>query len=374
MRMSAALTIRVVTSLEELKGLACEWERLLRTVPGHSIFLTWEWLYYWAKHYLGGNRLRILLAFDERERLVGIVPFYLRNGQAPGLFSLRDLRFLGSEAVCSSYLDVIANEQHKPAVLQSLYRYLFNDARGEWDILTLSEVPAESSTLDLWNELFAEAGKVGEVVSMTCCPVIRLPGDVDTYRAGLGRTRRYTLQRKLKCLQGAGRMEYSRVTRPAEIDAAFESMVVLHQQRWSSRPGGGVFAPERSRQFHREIVQALSERDRVSIDLLSLDGRPISAIYGFVYGGVYSFYLPGFDPEVLPKASPGFLLLHHRIEQAICDGERTVDLLQGVQPYKFEWSNDSRRLVTVRYYNRSARAVALTLLKGAKQAVKVWVR
>nr|MBP8154555.1 GNAT family N-acetyltransferase [Nitrospira sp.] len=93
-----------------------------------------------------------------------------------------------------------------------------------------------------------------------------------------------------------------------------------------------------------------------------------------VYGGVYSFYLPGFDPEVLPKASPGFLLLHHRIEQAICDGERTVDLLQGVQPYKFEWSNDSRRLVTVRYYNRSARAVALTLLKGAKQAVKVWVR
>jgi CelD/BcsL family acetyltransferase involved in cellulose biosynthesis len=225
MKMSAPLTIRAVTSLEEFKGLTCEWDRLLRTVPGHSIFLTWEWLYYWSKHYLGSNQLRILLAFDERERLVGIAPLYLRRAKAQGVISFRELRFLGSEAVCSSYLDVIVNEQHKPALLQSLYRYLFNEARGEWDILTLSEVPAESSTLDLWNELFEEAGKVGEVVSTTGCPVIRLPGDIETYRAGLGRNRRYTLQRKTKYLQRAGRMEYARVTSPAEVEAAFESLV-----------------------------------------------------------------------------------------------------------------------------------------------------
>jgi len=33
MKMSAALTIRVVTSLEEFKGLAREWEELLDRVP-----------------------------------------------------------------------------------------------------------------------------------------------------------------------------------------------------------------------------------------------------------------------------------------------------------------------------------------------------
>ncbi|MEP7153727.1 MAG: GNAT family N-acetyltransferase, partial [Nitrospira sp.] len=238
----------------------------------------------------------------------------------------------------------------------------------------LSEVPAESSTLDLWNELFDEAGKVGEVVSTTCCPMIRLPGDIETYRAGLGRNRRYTLQRKTKCLQGAGRVEYSRATSPADIDAAFESLVTLHQQRWSTGSSGGVFATERSRRFHREMVQVLSERGRVSLDLLELDGRPIAAIYGFVYEGVYYFYLPGFDQTAVPKASPGLLLLYHRIEQSIRDGERTLDLLQGAQPYKLEWSNDLRRSVTLRYYNRCARAVVLKLLESAKQAVKILVR
>ena len=120
--------------------------------------------------------------------------------------------------MCSSYLDVIATEQHKRDVLHKLYQYLFNEARNEWDILTLSEVPVESSASIMWNDLFNEAGKVGEVVSMTCCPVIQLPGDIESYRATLGRNRRYTLQRKAKCLQAAGRIEYVRATRPAEVE------------------------------------------------------------------------------------------------------------------------------------------------------------
>ena len=374
MNVATPLTIRAVTSLEEFKGLAQEWEQLLRTVPGHSLFLTWEWLYLWTKHYLGDSRLRILVMRDDRERLVGLAPLYLRTTRAQGLIPLRELRFLGSETVCSSYLDVIANEKQKRAVLQSLYGYLFNEARGEWDVLTLSDVPAESSTIDLWNELFDEAGKVGEIVSTTCCPVIRLPGDVETYRAGLGRSRRYTLQRKLKRLQGAGRIEYSRATSPAEIGAALDSLIALHQRRWSTGSSGGVFASERSKRFHREIVQVLSERERVSLDLLKLDDRPLAAIYGFMYQGVYYFYLPGFDPTAIPKASPGLVLLSHRIEQAIRDGEHTVDLLQGAEPYKLECATDLRRSLTWRYYNWHARACGLKLLESAKQAMKILMR
>ena len=121
-------------------------------------------------------------------------------------------------------------------------------------------------------------------------------------------------------------------------------------------------------------MRVLSERGRVSLDLLSLDGRPIAGVYGFVYHGVYYFYLPGFDPDVVPKASPGLLLLYHRIQQAICDGQRMVDLLQGTQPYKLEWSNDVRRSITLRYYNRSVRTVALKLLESGKQAAKILLR
>ena len=162
--MAAPLTIRTVTSIEEFKDLAQDWEQLLRTIPGHSLFLTWEWLYIWTKHFLGDRRLRILLMLDDQERLVGIAPLFLRTSRAQGLIPFREFRFLASEAetINSSYLDVIANEKQKRVVLQRFYQYLFNEAREDWDVLTLSEIPAESSTINLWNELFDEAGKVGE--------------------------------------------------------------------------------------------------------------------------------------------------------------------------------------------------------------------
>ncbi|MGC3973457.1 MAG: GNAT family N-acetyltransferase [Nitrospira sp.] len=374
MKVNAPLTIRAVTTLEEFKGLAREWEQLLSTVPGHGIFLTWEWLYYWAIHYLGDGQLRILLAFDEHERLVGIAPLYLRRSKHWAVLAVRELRLLGSDAVCSSYLDLIVPEQHKPALLKSLYCYLFDNARDEWDLLTLSALSAESSTHDLWNDVFVAAGKVGDVITTSCCPVIRLPDDLRTYRASLGRNRRYTIQRKTRCLQKAGRMQFARATSPADVNVAFESVVTLHQRRWSPRPGGGVFANERAREFHRDIVRVLSERGRVSIDLLLLDERPIAGVYGFQYQGSYYFYLPGFDPDIVPKASPGFLLLHQVIEQAIGDGAQMVDLLQGAQPYKLEWASGLRRLLTSRYYNRRASAAALTFLDGTKQALKILLR
>lgn len=373
MKTGAPLTIRSVTSLEAFKGLAREWDALLDRVPGHSLFLTWDWLYSWATHYLGDGQIKIFLAFDGHERLVGIAPLFLRLKRR-GVISVRELRFLGSEAVCSSYLDCLAQERHKPAVLRSLYHYLCTEGRGQWDILTLSDLPAESSTLDLFSDLFDQAGKVGEIIGTTCCPVIRLPGDVATYRAGLGRNRRYGLQRKMTRLRKAGRLEFTRATSPAEVEDAFESVIDLHQRRWNGRPGGGVFADARAKRFHREIVRVMSERGRASIDRLLLEGRPIAGIYGFTYRGVYYFYLPGFDPDVMPQASPGQLLLHHRIEQALGDGEQMVDLLQGAAPYKLEWSNDVRRSITVRWYNRSARAVAFKLLESGKQAVKIFVR
>ncbi len=69
MKMHASLAIRAVTSLEEFKGLAQPWEQLLRTVPVTVLFFTWEWMYYWAKHFLGENRLWIIPLLDGGQRV-----------------------------------------------------------------------------------------------------------------------------------------------------------------------------------------------------------------------------------------------------------------------------------------------------------------
>ena len=79
-------------------------------------------------------------------------------------------------------------------------------------------------------------------------------------------------------------------------------------------------------------------------------------------------------PTSRPASTAIAKMIDFDCEIVIGDGERMVDLLQGAQPYKLEWSDDIRRSITLRYYNRSVRTVALKLLESGKQAAKILLR
>jgi CelD/BcsL family acetyltransferase involved in cellulose biosynthesis len=159
------------------------------------------------------------------------------------------------------------------------------------------------------------------------------------------------------------------------LSQAFDSIIGLHEARWTKvGASGGAFSRERFRVFHQDIVKTLEKKGWLSLSLLNIDDRPIAGIYGFVYHGTYYFYLPGFEPTIAPHASPGMLLLAHRIEQAVEEGDGLFDLLQGRTDYKERWANDIRRSVTIRGYNRHSRAFLLKVVESAKQAVKIFMR
>ena len=337
--------------------------------------MTWEWGYQWARQYLGSNRLWILVVMDEDGRIRGIAPFYIRVVRPHYGIGCREIAFLGTEEVCSSHLDVIAEAVHKRAVWQRLYLFLFQEAAGEWDIVTLEEIPAESSTIGTLTDVFEEAGKVIEIRTSTCCPIISLPHSCTDYRRTLSANHRYNLQRKRKALERLGLVSYRHIQKGSEANQAFDSVVRLHEKRWTlNGAGGGVFQRARFLAFHRDLVKVFEQKGWLSLSLLTLDHRPVAGIYGFVYEGAYYFYLPGFDPTAAPRTSPGMLVLCHRIEQAIEEGLGCFDLLQGDADYKRAWANGIRRSLTIRAYNRRNRALWVKLIESAKQVVKIVLR
>jgi CelD/BcsL family acetyltransferase involved in cellulose biosynthesis len=364
--------VQVVTTLEELSTLAKRWNDLLRETAADNIFLTWEWLYTWARHYLGSNRLWVVLV-SKGDQLVGIGPLYIRD-QMDGLVKVREMRFLGTEEVCSTYLDFIVPEKHKKAALHRIYRHLHEEAAGLWDVLTLAEISAESSSIDFWDGFIQEAGRVMEIAGTTVCPVIDLPSRREDFLASLSGNDRYNLHRKRKRLEQAGQVAYERATSIEEIEKSLASFIQLHQMRWNQKGMGGSFRSQRFLTFHREIARVFAKKGCVHLDFLLLNGQPIAGIYGYGYNDRYSFYLPGFNPTLVPEASPGILLLFHRIEEAIRLGYREFDLLRGVADYKMAWANGLRRSLTLRYYNNHLRAAAVKLLESGKAVVKVLVR
>jgi len=367
--------LRVVTTIEELQQLSDEWNSLLdNSASSDNIFLRWEWMFTWTKHYLGSGRLQVLLVYREGNHLIGIAPFYVRTLPIALGLDAREMRFLGTEEVSSCHLDIIATETEKPSVILRVYDYLHQEGHRLWDILTLSEVPSESCSVDTWYRLVGDAGQVIEITAASTCPVIDLPVTSTELSARISRNERYDLQRKQKSLQAAGAATYLRVASPPEVKKELDAFIQLHEMRWKAKGGNGVFHQPRYTGFHREICRIFSQRGWVTLDFLLLNGEQIAGIYGYVYGGKYSFYLPGFNPDILPKASPGKLLLFHRIREAIDEGCKQVDLLRGTAPYKMAWATGLRQSLMLRHYNRTPRAALLKLVDSGKQIAKVALR
>jgi len=367
-------SLRVVTTLEEFLTLSDRWNELLRGTASDNIFLTWEWLYTWSKHYLGAYQLWIILVYRGESEIIGIAPLYIRKVKMPAGLTLREMTFLGTEEVCSSYLDFIVSEKNKYEVLHKIYSYLHGDGRRAWDILTLSEVPSETSSIDIFDGFIQKSGQVMEIVETTSCPVIELSGRVEDFLAEISSNERQSLRRKMKCLESIGNVSFYRASSPQEVEKEMDAFVSLHQMRWAQKGSGGSFQSQRFLMFHREIARSISQKGWVHLDFLLFNGEKIAGVYGFLYNGKYSFYLPGFNPSIVPKVSPGRLLLFHCIEKAIYEGCTQFDLLRGLAHYKQAWANGLRRSLTLRHYNNHLRTTAFQLMESGKEMVKVLLR
>lgn len=368
------LSTRLVTNLDGFRALATVWNCLLQRTRTDNLFLTWEWLYVWAKTYLGTDELWIILVYERDRDLVGIAPLFIKRVKAFGVANRRDLRFLGTEEVSSSYLDFIVLEKKKQAVLRHIYDFIHNEASSAWDTLTLSEIPAESSTVDLWWGFADQDGKVLDLVGTTGCPIIELTGRLEDFLRNIGGGARYDLQRKRKRLEREGCPVYDRAVSVQEVEKKLDSFIQLHELRWKDKAGGGVFQKTRFARFHREVARRLSENGWVRLDFLLLDGEPVAGVYGFTYKGRYYYYLPGLNPRAVPGASVGRLLLYHCVERAIAEGCGECDLLRGAAQYKVAWATRIRRSLTIRHYNRHVRAGLTRFFESAKSTLKVLVR
>jgi len=120
------------------------------------------------------------------------------------------------------------------------------------------------------------------------------------------------------------RFEQARSVR--EVSDALVTLVRLHHMRWRWRGGSNGFHTPALLAFHADVSQLARARGWPRLFVLSLDGRPAAALYGFRYGETFYFYQSGFDPEYR-RYSVGLLATGLSIRAAFEEGAREYDLL-----------------------------------------------
>lgn len=290
-------------------------------------FQSRPWLESWWSTFGSGKRPHVI-AVQEGNDLVALFPLYVTQGP------WRTLRAMGTGH--SDYLEPLLLPGSETTALHAIQEAI---AAAPIDLIDLHQIRAGTPVARF---IPADAGQAqAEGVVLT------LPSSFDEYLKQLSKSLRYDT-RLLERSQAKG-IDLSIVTPtdPSEARRALAAFFDLHLRRWRKRGLPGAFVSRRARAFHDRFVSAASTAGGLRLTLLTLDGKPIGAVYAMAAGQGTYFYQAGFDPEA--KAySPGTVLVAAAIRRAIDEGCADFDFLRGIEPYKLRWKPD-RTFVTRRW-------------------------
>jgi CelD/BcsL family acetyltransferase involved in cellulose biosynthesis len=333
-----------VEELNEFESLKSHWDTLLKdSVVGNSVYLTWEWLATWWKHF-GKERRLLLLTVTERNKILAIAPLMLSKYKITRIGpSMGKVEFLGTPY--SDYSNFIILEKERDC-LRSIFNYLKYEVSG-WNWIRLSEILESSSTAKLLREIFPESSaeliKKEHVCSV--CSYISLPESFGTFMKELGRKQRQSLNRNLRRLQQSFSVEFkSYKDFGFSVDEAMRLFFKLHRMRWKEKNLPGIFEQKENvvKDFHLNLAKTFAENEWLGLYFLTLNNEPVSALYNFEYGQKSYGYLTGFDPKYA-SYSIGSVSIFFLIEKYIQRGFRDFDMLRGVEPYKNFWTSTCRR-------------------------------
>ncbi len=172
------------------------------------------------------------------------------------------------------------------------------------------------------------------------CMVLSLPSTLDALPASLSWRFRRRLRNARNRLGRAGDAQFVTADERS-LPELLEALVRLHSLRWEERGEPGVLSDPRLRRFYEVAAAGFLRRGWLRLHALRLGGAPVAVLYGFAHRDRLCMYLSGLDPSA-DFCSPGVLILHHAIEQAIHEGAREFDMLRGTESYKSDWSAESR--------------------------------
>jgi CelD/BcsL family acetyltransferase involved in cellulose biosynthesis len=324
------LAAELVTELSDLDALHDRWDELAvqNRLPMMSPAFVTAW---WRNLAPATAEPRVIVVRDADE-LVGIAPFYVDLAK-----SRVDYRLPGIEL--STRLAPLAGPVGEADVAQAVARILSTcDPRP--DLIALEALPLASTwAASLCERWPSRRRPVSMRYNTLGCPRVSLHAEsFEAWLASKSTNFRGQMRRLRRQFQAAGgtTRESVRDTLSSDVDV----FTRLHAARWRDRGPSGLVAlgeglPAMLRDLGRTL---LADNGRFRLQLLEIDGEPISAQL-FMAAGGHMLYVNGGWDERFARLKPPMVAILGAIEDAFDRKERQVDLGPGVQPYKLRFAD-----------------------------------
>lgn len=339
------MIVEVVEELGAFEALQSEWNEAAAAAADPNVFLTWDWLRVWWRHFGEGSpraRLHVVLVRDG-DGLVAAAPFFrVERGRGPIRATL--LQQISFDA--GDYGGILLVRRYDDAVGELLNHFIEQLRQGV-GTLVLSRLASDSIFLAHLRSGLADRGRhvtaTELVLGDSVCPYTDVRNGFDMER----RLKKNRVPQRLRRLREAHDVAFEYHTGPT-LEEGIERLVDLHGRRWADRSDEfqGLLASPAGQAYLGDAIRAMDARGWQRLLSLTADGRPIAVRLDFEYSGRLYMLKHAIDPE-FTQFGPGHLTHHRIFEDGLANGIVEFDFLRGDNRYKRSWSNCERHLVAV---------------------------
>jgi CelD/BcsL family acetyltransferase involved in cellulose biosynthesis len=325
----------LIAGAAELEALVPAWDGLAVACGRPYAAPAWQ-LGWWRRAAPPGARPLVVVARDGGD-VAGVLALFGRAGRS----RLERLRLMGAPMAQGTGPVAVPGRE---AQVAGAFAQALADVRGP-----------RPATLELegvldgrrWAALLSEGWPGRARPSILSRPPVTAPlarlgaESLDAWLAGRSSNFRQQLRRSRRRLEDRG-ATFRRADASAEISALLPTFVALHEDRWRGRGGSRAVGAD-TQPVLAEVARALDGTERLTMELLEVDGRPVSAHLFLAAGEETTYWLGGFD-EAYAADRPGLVALLQGVEHALGRGAARLDLGPGDQPYKRRFADAEREL------------------------------
>ncbi|MDY6894518.1 MAG: GNAT family N-acetyltransferase [Thermotogota bacterium] len=353
----------IISNTHHFKLIKNQWNELLEKSQTDKLFMRWEWLFNWWIVF-GDNYQLFIILVHENNNLIAIAPLYVNILKFTNLFQVKLFEILGSRFVGSDYLDFIFETAKEEVALKEITDVL---EKRRSNILHLVNIREDSAAYKIVDQLQKESGFRVYSYFKTPCPYIELPNAWDELLMQFKKKKRSNLRYYKRKAEKDLLVKFSRVENEKELNSYFNTLIELNRSRMQQKRIDnleGTFFNDRFLEFHKRISSVFLDEDILRLYYLKDQENNIIAIkYNFrLNNKAYSYQVGlklGYE-----KSRLGTVMLCYCIEDAIKEGCKEYDFLEGNEKYKYEWTKEETIISSYYIYkNNFFYNVVFSLLK-----------
>ena len=330
--MDNQFTISAITNLDELMDYISEWREILRENNNDIIFIDPDWVIRSWTAFKQNQELFVLL-IKKDDMTIGLCPLMIETKRL-----YKEVQFIGSPQ--STYMDFVIRQEYTEQVIELLAEYLLE--MKDNIIVSLAGMSENSDNYILLARYLAEK-KVPSLQTSAVAPFIRTEGkDFELYyKTRFSPHIQKNFKRGKRRLSEIGTLVYKEIDHK-DIDEIFR----IHNQRWEKKLDTSGFSNKESMAFFSGLIDEEGISFKAVIRTLSLNSHIIAFQYCLQYNGRQILLRSAHD-DLFSIYAPGRMLKKESIRECFQDGIKFCDFGIGYEPYKFEWTDERRNIMTV---------------------------